>query len=105
MAEVERPVIPVIVEDSRMMTQVIPDENRETHRECEGYSPSGKHVLWIKDAVVGHTYTSLSSNPRQPQVQDHPPYVQHAADLRTDATLSKACWCLSIINGITVEAQ
>lgn len=100
MAEVERPVIPVIVEDSRMMIQVSPGENRETRRECEG------NVPWIKDAVVGHTYTSLSSDPRQPQVQDHPPYVQHAADLRTDATLSKpAGVCLSIINGITVEAQ
>lgn len=74
---------------------------------------TGKHAVSVRETcavdkgcVVGHTYTSLSSDPRQPQVQDHPPYVQHAADLRTDATLSKpAGVCLSIINGITVEAQ
>lgn len=48
---------------------------------CTEQSKKYKNAVWNKlvkselIGFVGHTYTGLSSDPRQPQVQDHPPDV------------------------------
>lgn len=88
MAEVERPVMPVIREDSRMMTQVRPDG--ETLNDCEPECDSHRVDLLSNDTHTHtHTYTSLSSDPWQPQVQDHPPDIQHATDLQDKQLLTE----------------
>lgn len=82
MAEVERPVIPVIQEDSRMIAQVRPGGGSRGVIEA-----LQEHVSWTRDTGV-HTDSSLSRDPGEPEVQDHPPDVQHAADL---PTINSAC--------------
>lgn len=93
MAEVDRPVMPVMQEDSRMMTQVKPKRRNITynpvnhtntvpeihnHHQCKNW-----HFNEIKALrpITWPTNPCLCSDPGQPQVQDHPPDVEHAADL------------------------
>lgn len=58
MAEVERPVIPVIQEDNKMITQVIPEEEGQ-------FKENVTDIKTRTESLFGATYSSLSSDPRQ----------------------------------------